>query len=58
MPLLSLTSLGLKLFATQCLIAGWPSPRDWAHAIVGLLAVTALALVGALLLMRGGLLPS
>ena len=58
MPLLSLASLGLKLFAAQCLIAGWPSPRDWAHAIVGLLAVTALALMGTLLLMRGGLLPS
>lgn len=54
MPLLSLPALGLKLLATQCLVAGWPSPRDWAHAIVGLLAVTALALTGTLLLMRAG----
>ncbi|MCM0044557.1 MAG: hypothetical protein NBV65_08005 [Burkholderiaceae bacterium] len=44
LPLLSLPALGMKLAATQCLVAGWPSPRDWAHAIVGLLMLAALAM--------------
>lgn len=57
-PLLSLPAWALKLLATQCLLAGWPSPRDWAHAIVGLFALTALALMGWLLLMRSGLFPA
>lgn len=56
LPLLSLPAWGLKLLATQCLLAGWPSPRDWAHAIVGLFAAAALALMAWLLLMRSGLL--
>lgn len=48
-PLLSVESTGWKLAALQCLIAGWPSPKDWAHAIVGLMVMAALA-VGAYLL--------
>ncbi len=56
LPLLSLPAWGLKLLSTQCLLAGWPSPRDWAHAIVGLFVATSLALMAWLLLMRSGLL--
>lgn len=43
LPVWSMPALGLKLLATQCLLAGWPSPRDWAHAIVGLLVLAAIA---------------
>jgi hypothetical protein len=50
LPLMTAPAFGLKLLATQCLLAGWPSPRDWAHAIVGLLALMALGLLAALAL--------
>lgn len=46
LPLLSFHSIGIKLIAVQWLIAGWPSPRDWSHAIVGLLMTTLIALAG------------
>lgn len=42
MPLLSAESAGLKLLTAQCLLAGWPSPRDWSHAIIGLLMIAIL----------------
>lgn len=42
MPLLSGHANGLKLLTAQCLLAGWPSPRDWSHAIIGLLMVALL----------------
>jgi hypothetical protein len=42
--------------AAQCLIASWPSPRDWSHAIVGLVAMGLIALMGFLLLMKMGVL--
>ncbi len=45
-PLVSATSAGLKFAAAQCLLAGWPSRRDWAHALVGLVVLSALALLG------------
>ncbi len=51
-PLLSAGGAGLKFLAAQCLLAGWPSRRDWAHAMVGLLVIAALSLL-ALWLMRG-----
>lgn len=53
-PLLSGSTWGMKLLAAQCLLAGWPSPRDWAHAIVGLLGLAVLVLLAALALMRAG----
>lgn len=53
-PVLSGSAWGMKLLAAQCLLAGWPSPRDWAHAIVGLLALMALGLLAALALARAG----
>jgi hypothetical protein len=56
MPLLSTQSAGIKLVAAQCLIASWPSPRDWSHAIVGLVAMGLIALMGFLLLMKMGVL--
>lgn len=56
MPLLSTQSAGIKLLAAQCLIASWPSPRDWSHAIVGLVAMGLIALMGFLLLMKMGVL--
>lgn len=43
-PLLSSSGTGLKLAAAQCLLAGWPSRRDWAHAMVGLLILAVIAL--------------
>ena len=43
LPLLSLQGAGIKLVAVQCLIAGWPSPRDWSHALLGLLVTAILA---------------
>ena len=49
-PLLSLQSTGIKLIAVQFLIAGWPSPRDWSHAIPGVL-MTALIILAVILLM-------
>lgn len=56
-PLMTAYGLGLKLLATQFMMAGWPSPRDWAHAIIGLVAVTAIALGAALVMMKLGWLP-
>lgn len=53
-PLFAGSALGMKLLAAQCLLAGWPSPRDWAHAIVGLLGLVALGLLAALALARAG----
>ncbi len=51
-PLLSAESAGWKLVAVQCLVAGWPSPKDWAHAIVGLMVLAALAVSGYLLWLK------
>ena len=45
-PLLSAGGTGLKLAAMQCLLAGWPSRRDWLHALTGLLLVALLASFG------------
>ncbi len=54
LPLMTTNAFLLKLLATQCLMAGWPSPRDWAHAIIGLVAMAALGLVTVLLMMKAG----
>ena len=51
-PLLSLQGAGIKLLAVQCLIAGWPSPRDWSHAMMGFLVAGMILLMGYLLIMR------
>ena len=58
LPLLTTNAFLLKFLATQCLMAGWPSPRDWAHAIIGIVAVAAIVLGTALLLMSLGWLPN
>ena len=55
-PLLSTQSTGIKLVAAQCLIASWPSPRDWSHAIVGLVIAGLIAVIGFLLPMKMGVL--
>jgi hypothetical protein len=47
--------MGIKLVAVQCLIAGWPSPRDWSHAIIGLLMIGLIALAAILLMTKAGL---
>ncbi len=52
-PWLSVGGAALKFAAAQCLLAGWPSRRDWMHALVGLLVITLLALLG-MWLLRGG----
>ena len=52
LPLLSLQGMGIKLVAVQCLIAGWPSPRDWSHAMMGLLVTGLILLMGYLLMTR------
>ena len=54
LPLLSLQGAGIKLVAVQCLIAGWPSPRDWSHAILGLLFTGILALTAFILVIKTG----
>lgn len=54
LPLLSVQGAGIKLVAAQCLIAGWPSPRDWSHAINGLLFIGILALTACLLAIKTG----
>ncbi len=54
LPLLSLQGAGIKFIAVQCLIAGWPSPRDWSHAIVGLLLTGLLALTAFMLVIKTG----
>ena len=50
MPLLSAHGAGLKLLTAQCLLAGWPSPRDWSHAIIGLLVIAILFITAMLAL--------
>lgn len=45
LPALSVEGNAMKLISVQCLLAGWPSPRDWFHAIVGLLVMAAVALL-------------
>jgi hypothetical protein len=57
LPLMTMNAFLMKLIATQFLMAGWPSPRDWSHAIIGLVAVAAIVLGGALILMSLGWLP-
>ncbi len=56
LPLLSAHGAGLKLLTAQCLLAGWPSPRDWSHAIVGLLMTGLLVVALMLALGDAGLL--
>lgn len=48
-PLLSAASGGWKLLSVQCLIAAWPSPRDWSACAAGLLVITALVAASCLL---------
>ena len=55
LPLLSLSGITFKLIAVQCMIAGWPSPRDWSHAIIGLLITGGVILMGLLLMTKLGL---
>lgn len=52
-PLLSAGGTGLKFIAIQCLLSGWPSRRDWAHALAGLALFATVALL-ALWLQRHG----
>ena len=58
MPLVSGSGAALKLVAVQCTLAGWPSPRDWSHAIVGLLMFAALAALAYVVLNYTGWLPA
>lgn len=58
LPLISGASAGLKLVTVQCLLAGWPSPRDWSHAIIGLLMLSALAVLTYVALLYAGWLPA
>lgn len=53
-PAIAWPSLGLKLLAVQCLLATWPSDRDWWHALAGAAAAGALALAGFYLYNRLG----
>jgi hypothetical protein len=57
LPLMSVASVGLKLVTVQCLLAGWPSPRDWSHAIIGLLMLAVLGVLVYLALLHIGSLP-
>ncbi len=54
-PLMSAHSAGLKLLTAQCLLAGWPSPRDWSHAIIGLLVIAILFVTALLAIEHTGL---
>lgn len=54
LPAVAWTSLGLKLLAVQCLLATWPSGRDWWHALVGAAVAVALTLAGFYLCNRFG----
>lgn len=45
-PAIAWPSLGLKLLAVQCLLATWPSNRDWWHALAGAAVAVLLALTG------------
>ena len=56
LPLLSISGAGIKLVAVQSLIAGWPSPTDWAHAIIGLVVTMLFALTAFLLMTKIGIL--
>ncbi len=56
LPLLSISGTGIKWVAVQFLIAGWPSPTDWAHAIIGLVVTMLFALAGFLLITKLGIL--
>jgi hypothetical protein len=56
LPLLSISGAGIKLVAVQFLIAGWPSPTDWAHAIIGLVVTMLFTLAGFLLITKLGIL--
>jgi hypothetical protein len=47
-------SAGLKLLAVQCLLATWPSGRDWRHALAGAAVAGALTLAGLYLYNRLG----
>lgn len=53
-PALAWPSLGLKLLAVQCLLATWPSGRDWWHALGGAAVAGALTLAGLYLYNRFG----
>lgn len=53
-PALAWPSLGLKLLAVQCLLATWPSGRDWWHALAGAAVAVALTLAGLYLYNRLG----
>lgn len=44
-PLLSGGGTALKWVAVQCLVAGWPSRRDWLHAFAGLLVIALLTVL-------------
>lgn len=39
LPTLSPQGAMLKLITAQCLLSGWPSPRDWSHAIKGIVII-------------------
>lgn len=45
-PAIVWPSLSLKLLAVQCLLATWPSGRDWRHALAGMAVAVALAAAG------------
>ena len=56
LPLLSISASGIKLVAVQSLIAGWPSPTDWALAIIGLVVTMLFSLAWFLLMTKIGVL--
>lgn len=49
LPMLSAMSVVAKALSVQGLVAGWPSPRDWAHAMVGLVVLILIMLVALLI---------
>lgn len=53
-PAVAWQSLALKLLAVPCLLATWPSGRDWWHALVGVAVAVALMLAGFYLYNRLG----
>ena len=55
LPLLSASGIVFKLTAVQCMLAGWPSLRDWSHAIIGLLITGGVILAGFLVMNKLGL---
>jgi hypothetical protein len=54
LPVLSIESASINIIAAQCLIAGWPSPRDWSQAAIGLLITGMVLLAGYGLMMKAG----